>query len=166
MLKTPMSNWFGISLLTKVRQLLIIGPIMVSTAESSYRKLRSSKQRSLVHQIVDSANDHPTAQAVFERARKRMPSISLGTVYRNLQLLVEQGLLRERKVDNQPARYEANRYRHYHICCSRCGALEDLSVPYQEVLDRRVQARVGYKLQGHRMEFYGICPQCQLDTPN
>lgn len=134
---------------------------MCLSAESAHRKLRSSNQRCLVHQIVESAHDHPTAQAVFERARKRMSSISLGTVYRNLQLLVEQGLLLEQKVDNRPARYEANRYRHYHICCLQCGALEDLSVPYQEVLDRRVQKMVRYKLQEHRMEFYGICPQCQ-----
>ena len=137
---------------------------MRSTAESADRKLRSSNQRTLVHQIVELAHDHPTAQVVFERARKRMPSISLGTVYRNLQLLAEQGLLLERKVDNRPARYEANRCRHYHICCLQCGALEDLSVPYQEVLDRRVQKMVRYKLQEHRMEFYGICPQCQADA--
>ncbi|HEY6328568.1 MAG TPA: transcriptional repressor, partial [Blastocatellia bacterium] len=78
-------------------------------------------------------------------------------------LLVEQGLLKERKVDNQPARYEANRVPHYHISCVRCGALEDLTVPYQQVLDRRVQETVQYKLKGHRMEFYGICPQCQPD---
>ena len=130
-------------------------------AQFARRKLRSSTQRSLVHQIVESARDHPTAQAVFERARKRIPSISLGTVYRNLQLLVEQGLILERKVDDRPARYEANRYRHYHICCLQCGALEDLSVPYQTLLDRRVQKMVRYKLQEHRMEFYGICPECQ-----
>ena len=134
---------------------------MVAATDSAQRKLRSSNQRSLVHQIVVSAHDHPTAQTVYERARKRIPSISLGTVYRNLQLLVEQGLLLERKVGNRPARYEANRYRHYHVCCLQCGALEDLSVPYQEVLDRRVQKMVRYKLQEHRMEFYGICPQCQ-----
>jgi Fur family transcriptional regulator, peroxide stress response regulator len=134
---------------------------MYAPAEPADRKLRSSNQRSLVHQIVESAQDHPTAQAVFERARRRLPAISLGTVYRNLQLLAEQGLLLERKVDKRPARYEANRYRHYHICCLQCGALEDLSVPYQKVLDRRVQKMVQYKLQEHRMEFYGICPQCQ-----
>ena len=134
---------------------------MYSPAESADRKLRSSNQRSLVQRIVESAHDHPTAQAVFERARKRMPLISLGTVYRNLQLLAEQGLLLERKVGNRPARYEANRYPHYHICCLRCGALEDLSIPYQKVLDRRVQKMVQYKLREHRMEFYGICAQCQ-----
>ena len=138
---------------------------MFSSAEPANRKLRSSNQRSLVLEIVQSAHDHPTAQAVFERARRRMPSISLGTVYRNLQLLVEQGFLSERKVDNRPARYEASRYRHYHICCVQCGALEDLSVPYQDGLDRRVQKMVQYKLQEHRMEFYGICPRCQGDAP-
>jgi Fe2+ or Zn2+ uptake regulation protein len=100
---------------------------------------------------------------MFERARKRMSSISLGTIYRNLQLLVGQGLLMERKVGNRPARFEANLYRHYHICCLQCGLLEDLSVPYQEVLNRRVRKMVRYKLQEHRMEFYGICPQCQAD---
>ena len=122
---------------------------------------RSSVQRQLVHRIIESRRDHPTAQSVFEKAREQMPSISLGTVYRNLQLLVDQGLLLERKIGNRPARYEAQRQRHYHICCVQCGALEDLSVPYQEILDRRVQRMVRYQLQEHRMEFYGICPQCQ-----
>jgi Fur family transcriptional regulator, peroxide stress response regulator len=122
---------------------------------------RHSLQRKLIHQIIEAAHDHPTAHSVFERARRKIPSISLGTVYRNLQLLVDQGLLLERKIGNRPARYEARRHRHYHICCVKCGALEDLSVPYQELLDRRVQRIVRYQLQEHRMEFYGICPQCQ-----
>jgi Fur family transcriptional regulator, peroxide stress response regulator len=125
------------------------------------RPRRSSVQRRLVHRIIESRRDHPTAQSVFEQAQEQMPSISLGTVYRNLQLLVDQGVLLERKIGNRPARYEANRHRHYHICCSECGVLEDLSVPYQEVLDRRVQRMVRYRLQEHRMEFYGVCPQCQ-----
>jgi len=130
----------------------------------AHGRLRSSNQRSLVQEIVETADDHPTAQEVFERARTRIPSISLGTVYRNLQLLVDEGLLSERKVGNRPARYEANRHRHYHIFCSQCGGLEDLSIPYQKLLDRRVQKTVRYRLQGHSMEFYGICPQCQADA--
>jgi Fe2+ or Zn2+ uptake regulation protein len=124
---------------------------------------RSSLQRNLVSQIVEVAHDHPTALSVYERARQKMPSISLGTVYRNLQLLVDQGLLLERKIGTLPARYEANRHRHYHICCVKCGALEDLSVPYQAILDRRVQRMVRYQLREHRMEFYGICPRCQAN---
>ena len=122
---------------------------------------RSSHQRELVHQIIQASHDHPTALSVFERARRRMPTISLGTVYRNLQLLVEQGVLLERKIGNKPARYEAGRQRHYHICCIQCGTLEDLAVPYQKALDRRVERMVRYRLQEHRMEFYGVCPRCQ-----
>ncbi|MBI4478599.1 MAG: transcriptional repressor [Acidobacteria bacterium] len=132
---------------------------MLTKTASSAR--RTSIQRQLVHQIIEAAHDHPTAQTVFERARKKMPSISLGTVYRNLQLLVGQGILLERKIGNRPARYEAQRRRHYHISCVQCGALEDLAVPYQEVLDRRVQRMVRYELREHRMEFYGVCPRCQ-----
>ena len=131
------------------------------TAFPQMRARRSSVQRQLVSRIIESSRDHPTAQSVFEQAREQMPSISLGTVYRNLQLLVDQGLLLERKIGNRPARYEGQRQRHYHICCVECGALEDLSVPYQEILDRRVQRMVRYQLQEHRMEFYGICPRCQ-----
>ena len=131
---------------------------------SDRRARRSSLQRQLVHRIIEASHDHPTAQSVFERAREQMPSISLGTVYRNLQLLVEQGVLLERKIGNRPARYEAQRRRHYHISCVQCGALEDLSVPYQEVLDRRVQRMVGYELREHRMEFYGVCPRCQTKS--
>jgi Fe2+ or Zn2+ uptake regulation protein len=134
---------------------------MFSTGELSSPKLRTSSQRKLVRQIVETANDHPSAQTVFERARKRMPSISLGTVYRNLQLLVEEALLVERRVGHRPARYEANRLQHYHVCCLQCGALEDLSVAYQKVLDRRIQKMVRYRLLEHRLEFFGICPQCQ-----
>jgi Fur family transcriptional regulator, peroxide stress response regulator len=69
--------------------------------------------------------------------------------------------LLERKVGKQPARYEPRQQRHYHICCLACGALEDLAVPYQKSLDRLVERIVRYRLQEHRMEFYGICPRCQ-----
>jgi Fe2+ or Zn2+ uptake regulation protein len=136
----------------------------MKTLAPEIRTRRSTQQRQVVRHIIESSRDHPTAQAVHERARQKMPSISLGTVYRNLQFLVDQGLLLERKIGNRPARYEAQRQRHYHVCCVECGALEDLPVPYQDALDRRVQKAVRYKLREHRMEFYGVCPQCQADA--
>jgi len=132
--------------------------------QTAHPARRSSLQRKLVSRIVEAAHDHPTAHSVFERARRKMPSISLGTVYRNLQLLADQGVVLERKVGRRPARYEAKRHRHYHICCVECGALEDLPVPYQKLLDRRVQRMVQYRLQEHRCEFYGICPRCQTSA--
>jgi Fe2+ or Zn2+ uptake regulation protein len=122
---------------------------------------RKTAQRDLVFQIVASRCDHPTAQDVYERARTSMPAISLGTVYRNLQRLVDHGKLIESKNGPKPARYEARRHRHYHIHCTECGTLEDVSVPYQEDLDRRVARQLHYQLDEHRLEFYGICPRCQ-----
>ena len=129
----------------------------------SHGTLRESRQRRLVFEVVHRSRKHPTAQQVFDQARRRIPSISLGTVYRNLRRLEEQGRLKESKIGNRPARFEACRQRHYHIWCVECGRLEDLALPYQNALDRRVQRLVRYRLQEHRMEFYGICPECRRE---
>lgn len=123
--------------------------------------LKASLQRQVVLDILKESEGHPTAQAIFERARKRMPAISLATVYRNLRLLVEQGDLIESKIGNKPSRFETRKNRHYHVSCTRCGSLEDLVLPYQAALDRKVEGMVRYRLQEHRMEFFGICPRCQ-----
>lgn len=130
----------------------------MSVQEQSERK---TAQRNLVYQIVAGRCDHPTAQDVYEQARAGIPAISLGTVYRNLQRLVDQGKLIESKNGPKPARYEARRHRHYHIHCTECGTLEDVSVPYQQELDRKVARQLRYQLDEHRLEFYGICPRCQ-----
>ncbi len=94
-----------------------------------------------------------------------MPSISLGTVYRNLRLLVKQGVLIESKIGNNPSRFETRKQRHYHVCCIKCGSLEDLVLPYQTRLDRQVERLVRYQLREHRMDFFGICPHCQTKYP-
>ncbi len=95
-----------------------------------------------------------------------MPSISLGTVYRNLQILLSQNLLIESKIGRKPARYETRHHRHYHITCTVCGALEDVAVPYQQELDRKVAREMSCRLQEHRMEFLGVCPGCQKKQRN
>lgn len=123
--------------------------------------LKASLQRQVVREILERSDGHPTAQMVFEKARKRMPAISLATVYRNLRLLVKQGVLIESKIGNKPSRFETRKERHYHVCCVRCGSLEDLALPYQTALDRRVEQMARYQLREHRMEFFGICPRCQ-----
>jgi len=133
----------------------------MTAVEQSERK---TAQRNLVFHIVSERCDHPTAQEIYEQARASLPAISLGTVYRNLQRLVDQGRLLESKNGQKPARYEARRRRHYHIHCTVCGSLEDVSVPYQQSLDRKVARELRYKLDEHRLEFYGVCPKCQGHT--
>lgn len=124
---------------------------------------RKSRQRQLVFEIVGKSKAHLTAQEVFERARRRLPAISMGTVYRNLRRLAEEGLLRENKMGNRPAHFEVFQKRHYHIWCIQCGRLEDLTLPYQAFLDRGVERLVNYRLREHRLEFYGVCPRCSAE---
>ena len=119
-----------------------------------------SRQRRLVYGIVERSHNHPTAHQVFSQARRSIPSISLGTVYRNLRRLADEGHVRENKIGGEPARFEVPRRRHYHIRCIECGQLEDLTLPYQDALDRKAQRLVRYRLKEHRMEFFGVCPTC------
>ncbi len=121
---------------------------------------RRSRQRRLVYEIVERSHKHPTAHQVFAQARRSIPAISLGTVYRNLRQLADEGHVRENKIGSEPARFEVPRRRHYHIWCIECGQLEDLTLPYQDALDRKAQRLVRYRLEEHRMEFFGVCPKC------
>lgn len=121
---------------------------------------RESRQGRVVLEIVERSRNHPTAHQVFAQARRRVSSISLGTVYRNLRRLAEQGRIRENKIGGEPARFEVPHRRHYHIWCVECGRLEDLPLPYQDSLDRKAQRLVRYRLEEHRMEFFGVCPEC------
>jgi Fe2+ or Zn2+ uptake regulation protein len=122
---------------------------------------RDSRQRRLVFEIVERSRNHPTAHQVFDVARREAPAISLGTVYRNLRQLAEQGRIQENKIGGEPARFEVPHRKHYHIWCVECGRLEDLTLPYQGSLDRKAQRLVRYRLQEHRMEFFGVCPECR-----
>ena len=122
---------------------------------------RESRQGRLVFEIVERSRNHPTAHRVFDLARRRAPSISLGTVYRNLRRLAEQGRIQESKIGGEPGRFEVPQRKHYHIWCVECGRLEDLTLPYQDALDRKAQRLVRYRLQEHRMEFFGVCPNCR-----
>ena len=121
---------------------------------------RQSRQRRLVFKIVERSHNHPTAHQVFAQARRGIPSISLGTVYRNLRQLADEGHVRENKMGGEPARFEVPRRKHYHIWCVECGRLEDLTLPYQDALDRKAQRLVRFRLEQHRMEFFGVCPEC------
>ena len=132
-----------------------------STAMPAIRgTVHRSRQRRLIFAIVERSHDHPTAHQVFAQARRSIPSISLGTVYRNLRQLADEGHVRENKIGSEPARFEVPRRRHYHIWCIECGQIEDLSLPYQDALDRKAQRLVRYRLEEHRMEFFGVCPEC------
>ena len=125
---------------------------------------RQSRQGRLVFEIVERSRNHPTAHQVFDVARREAPAISLGTVYRNLRQLADEGRIQENKIGGEPARFEVPHRKHYHIWCVECGRLEDLTLPYQDALDRKAQRLVRYRLREHRMEFFGVCPECRREN--
>lgn len=93
-----------------------------------------SKQSELILSIVDSCDGHMTADQVFQEARKTLPRISIGTVYRNLTQLDRLGHIREVALPGEASRYERRRKLHGHLLCIRCGKIEDLPLPEMEAL--------------------------------
>ena len=113
--------------------------------------------------MLRSTESHPTAEWVHRVVRRRLPRVSLGTVYRNLRLLVGEGLVAE--IQGPHARFDANLEAHHHFTCVRCGRILDvdrpLAEPHAEALRGRIAARTGLAITHQRIEFFGRCPQCR-----
>jgi Fur family peroxide stress response transcriptional regulator len=123
--------------------------------------LKSSRQRDLVLQILRSAMCHPTADWIYEQARKRMAKISKATVYRNLKILKEEGKIRELSISPGIARYDGDIRMHYHIQCLKCGRVDNVPHVFPQVSIEEIGRATGYQVHSHRLEIRGICPCCQ-----
>lgn len=123
-------------------------------------KLRMTEQRQVILEELRKVKTHPTGDEVYEMVRKRLPRISMGTVYRNLDVLSESGMLR--KLDFGPQmRFDADLSDHYHIRCIHCGRVGDLRAEPIAGLDEFKGKSPEFKIIGYRLEFIGICSTCQ-----
>ena len=122
--------------------------------------LRSTGPRRLILEVVRGTDAHPSAAWVHERVRRRWPSVSLATVYRNLRQLVDAGLLVER-LDATGSRFDGNTSPHHHFTCTSCGRIFDLAEPSDCVVDARIARRAGFEVTRRRIEFYGRCAACR-----
>jgi Fe2+ or Zn2+ uptake regulation protein len=123
---------------------------------------RNTIQRQLVMSAVRFLTNHPTAEEVYDSSTMEYPDISKGTVYRNLNSLVESGLLGKVSVPSGADRFDHILSKHYHIKCTHCGNfmnVEDLDYFYD--LDQKVGAVTSYKMEHHDIVFSGLCPECQ-----
>jgi len=125
--------------------------------------LRLTGPRRAVLEAVRRSESHPTAERVYRLVRGILPRTSLGTIYRNLRLLVEARLLKE--LPGPYTRFDGNTREHHHFTCGSCGRIIDVDAPLAEPLSRalsaRVAARTGLSITHHRIEFFGCCPKCQ-----
>ncbi len=122
---------------------------------------RDTKQREAILRVLRNTRNHPTADQIYDAVRQAIPNISKGTVYRNLQVLQEDGAVTEFNLDGTLSRYEVKQKSHYHFKCERCGRVFDLDEPVDCEIDERVGKKTGFKVLHHQTEFRGLCRDCQ-----
>lgn len=121
---------------------------------------RNTRQRQLILDELRKLTSHPTATMLYDIVRRRLPRISLGTVYRNLEQMAAAGMVRKIETAGGPARYDGSIHEHDHIRCVRCGRVDDLpAVPLDKMIPPG-QDWVGYRVLDRRVEFLGVCPVC------
>ena len=126
--------------------------------------LRSSRLRERILALLRGTGSHPTADWLYARLKREHPRLSLGTVYRNLAILMDQDLVKKVHSGGAFDRFEARIAPHYHLVCSRCDAVRDLEMPVDRAIDDRAGKLTDFRIQGHRIDFYGLCPACHAGT--
>ena len=124
---------------------------------------RTTRQRQVILEELQKLQSHPTAAALYEIVRRRVPRISLGTVYRNLELLARTGVIRKLEFAGAEARFDGNVSRHDHLRCVRCGRVDDIHGPPLDLTGGSANDWRNYRILGHRVEVFGICPQCSAE---
>lgn len=125
---------------------------------------RMTRQRRAILETLTGMDSHPTADDLYSVIREKMPRISLGTVYRNLDALSCAGIVRRIDADGAQRRFDGNMTPHYHARCVGCGKVMDVHVKTSVDLKEVARALGNFRLLGHRLEFVGLCPDCTGNT--
>jgi len=125
------------------------------------RNLRMTRQRQVILEELRATDQHPSADALHERVKKKLPRISLGTIYRNLEILTELGEIQTIALAGSLKRFDGIPHNHYHMRCMRCDRLVDAPMDVVDSLERVLQEKTEFRVLSHQLEFIGICPDCQ-----
>lgn len=126
------------------------------------RQTRITRHRRIIMEELQVPNRHLTADEIYARLRRRIPNISLGTVYRNLELLVSSGKIKKLSIGSGPKQYDGGMHRHYHIRCIECGMVSDVSAEVFDDLNAGATVGVsGFDVIDHELEFTGLCNECK-----
>ena len=134
--------------------------IIVTIIDKERNMVKKSFQREAIRQNLLSRYDHPTADMVYNSVREELPNISLGTVYRNLRFLVDQGDALSLKLGDGREHFDGHVEPHYHFICSQCGAVEDIFMDELKICEQASKHCSG-EIHGHRTYFYGLCNNCK-----
>ena len=122
--------------------------------------VKYSRQRECILKNLQSRRDHPTADKVYESVLAEEPTISLGTVYRNLSFLVENGQILKISTGKGPDHYDGFTDAHNHFVCKCCGKVLDLDYTTDEKIIEKASENFNGEIKGYELQFYGICEEC------
>lgn len=122
--------------------------------------MRLTTQRQIILEELAKVTSHPTANEVYDMVRRRLPHIGLGTVYRNLELMADSGVILKLEVGGTQKRFDATVAPHYHVRCSGCGRVDDIEMPVQHHITEAARQASDYEILSHHIEFSGLCREC------
>jgi Fur family transcriptional regulator, peroxide stress response regulator len=128
--------------------------------------LALTPQRLAIYQVLAGDDSHPGAEDIYRRIKPNLPSLSLGTVYRTLELFEEHGLISRIHAFSDQARFDANLDSHHHLVCVRCRRVLDFADSRLESLPVAQENLQGFRVLAHRIHLVGLCPQCQASPAN
>jgi len=115
-------------------------------------------------EILGQTELHPNADWLYQKLKEEFPSLSMGTVYRNLNILVEQKLIQKLPFGSTHDRYEVRISPHYHLVCEDCGCVQDFVMPQYTEINEQAQKMSGFDISRHRIDFFGKCKKCQTNN--
>ena len=130
------------------------------SVQVNIKNLGLTKQREVVLQVIRDEKEHLTANEVFDKAKRLLPSISFATVYNSLRYLKEAGLIAEISFGNGASRFDAMTSRHDHAICTKCGKLVDMEIELPQEIINFAAAFSRFQPESFELTLRGICPDC------
>jgi Fur family peroxide stress response transcriptional regulator len=131
--------------------------------------LTLTHQRQVLYEVMQTMPGHPSPEEVYAQVKQRIPAISLATVYKNIHLFVERGVLKEVSLHHGSLRVELNSYSHHHMVCSQCKTITDIDEEDLGILAAPQRLPGGFQAERYAIDVIGVCAACQalknLDTP-
>ncbi len=120
-------------------------------------------QRQVLYEVMQGMAGHPSPEEVYARVKKKVPSISLATVYKNIHLFVESGVFRKMSLHHGSVRVEMNEELHHHLVCSKCKSISDVDEISLGELPKRRKIAGGFLVERYSVDVIGLCLKCQKD---
>ncbi|MBA3913937.1 MAG: transcriptional repressor [Acidobacteriales bacterium] len=123
-------------------------------------QLAATHQRQVIYETIMALDGHPSPEMIYERVRRKVPSISLATVYKNIRTFLDSGMLREVSLHHGSLRVEANDEAHHHLVCTVCKQISDLEAEALEPVRLRHRLPGGFQVQRVSVDVLGVCESC------